>query len=148
MNIELDHDTVGDIVVKDLKQSIRMTLDDPYDLYHDYEQAYVLVDSMLEVLQYYMVLEDFEDFVETLPERHYGQTEETADIVINTLDIIDVVDNPDGSADIFYEMPTENMQDFANSGVLYALVKSMLGNPSDDQLCRWAIRGKEEEEKE
>jgi len=139
MNIELDYDTVGDIVAKDLQQSIRMTLEDPYELYHDYDQAYALVDSMLEVLEYYMVIEEFEEFVDTLPERNYGQTEETS----NSFEIIDIVENPDGSANITYEIAEEDKQEFVNSGISYALLKLALGNPTDDEIYLWALSGKE-----
>ena len=139
MNIELDYDTVGNIVAKDLQQSIRMTLEDPYELYHDYDQAYALVDSMLEVLEYYMVIEEFEEFVDTLPERNYGQTEETS----NSFEIIDIVENPDGSANITYEIAEEDKQEFVNSGISYALLKLALGNPTDDEIYLWALSGKE-----
>jgi len=139
MNIELDYNTVTEIVARDLSNSILLTMQNPYDLYHDYDQAYALVDSMLEVLEYYMVIEEFEEFVEMLPERHYGQTEET----FNSFEIIDIVENPDGSADITYEMAEDDRQEFVNNGVLYALLKSALGNPSDDEMYLWALSGKE-----
>ena len=141
MNIELDYDTVTEIIARELQNSIFLTMENPFDLYHDYGRAYALVDSMIETLEYYMVAEDFEDFVNTLPERIGIQDDDT----IDTIEIIDLVENDDGSANITFNIPEEHIGKFASDGVLYALTKAALGNPTNEELFRWATRGKEEE---
>ena len=58
--------------------------------------------------------------------------------------LTDSEENDDGSADVSFEIPKKDVAKFASEGVKYVLVKSVLGNPTDDQLVKWAERGKQE----
>ena len=138
MEVNIDNDLVSEIVIKDLKDGITTTLEDPYELYFDDDGAYMLVESMLDVLKYYMVEEDYEDFVKTLPQ--WQNIPEASEITV-----AEIVENDDGSADVCFDLPKKDVGKFASEGVKYVLLKSVLGNPTDDQLIKWAERGKQEQ---
>lgn len=137
MHVELNYDLINEIVVSELKDSIRMTLDEPYELYFDTQKAYDLVDSMLITLEYFMMADDFDDFVASLPEKE--------DTEVRVITVSDVVENEDGSADVSFDIPSKDIPSFVSAGVNFVLIKSIFGNPSDSELIRWIERGKQEE---
>jgi len=130
MQLDVPDDLVGVIVIKDLQDCIMMNLEE----YHD--GSYDLVNSMLKVLEYYMVYDDFIAFKKTLPNYEYGADE---------LTVTDISENADGSANISVDIPMKDVSAFASEGVKYVLMKSVFGNPSDDELVKWVERGKQEE---
>lgn len=134
MQIEIDYDMVNKIVVEDLKNAIRMTLDNPYELYFDTQKAYDLVDSMLITLEYFMLVDEFDAFVASLPEKE-----------VSEITVTDIIENDDGSANVTFDIPSKDVAAFTGQGINYVLLKSIFDNPSDNDLIRWIKRGQEEE---
>jgi len=100
------------------------------------DESYDLVNSMLDVLEYYMSYDDFVEFKKTLPDCDNG---------VDEIAVTDITENEDGSANISVDIPMKDVSAFVSEGVKYVLMKSVFGNPSDDELVKWVERGKQEE---
>ena len=63
----------------------------------------------------------------------------------DTFEVLCVEENEDGSAVIEVEAGPEMRKQFIEEGINFLLVKGALGCDTDE-ILRWAIRGKEEEQ--
>lgn len=145
MYVKIDDDQFYDLMVNDMKTSLIGILEDPYPLYHDVDQAYELVASMLNTLSYYMVETKYIEFENEL----FGEYEEFLNFIINPdengfeVKTIDV--NEDGSVNMTFDISgEENINDLVVNGVKYNLILAAL-ECDEETLVKWSLRGKEED---
>lgn len=127
MQIEINDDVFGDLVVQDLKISVETIMDNAGSLYGDEESDMNLVQSFIDVLSYYMVYSEHQEYVKNL----WAEKRErdlAMQVTSGTIEITELVENEDGSADITFEAPQHLMNKLAEKGFQYTLMESMFGN--------------------
>jgi hypothetical protein len=133
MQLEIDDDVFGDLVVQDLKICVESIMDNAGSLYGDEESDMNLVQSFIDVLGYYMVYSEHQEYVKNLwvekRERDLAMQSKSG-----TIEITELIENEDGSADITFEAPQELMNKLAEKGFQYTLVESMFGNLTIEEV--------------
>jgi hypothetical protein len=131
MQIEIDDDVFGDLVVQDLKICVETIMDDPASLYGDEERGMNLVQSFIDVMGYYMTSPEHEEYVKNLWVEKRQQ-----DAQSGVVEITDIVENEDGSADITFEAPPDIMKKFAEKGFQYTLIEAMFDNITLEEVIK------------
>lgn len=132
MQLEIDDDVFGDLVVQDLKISVETIMNNAGSLYGDEESDMNLVQSFIDVLGYYMVYSEHQEYVKNLwaEKRERDLAMRTS----GTIEITELVENEDGSADITFEAPQHLMNKLAEKGFQYALMESMFDNLTIEEV--------------
>jgi hypothetical protein len=136
MTEEINHktsDAIDTIVVERLKADLKLMLSMNVNLERPED-----VTSVVGVLKYYMLKEDYETFF-----REIGYKVDTPKE--NIIHFVDVKDNPDGSADVTVSFSGDKMKkSLIEEGLSYVLLKGAL-NLSNDDIVRLVQRGMQEE---
>ena len=115
MRLEITDDQAEELVIEMLKGDLRGMIGDEREE----------IKSIADVLRYYMPPDDYESF---LAEVGYNQ-----EAMGGFIDVVDVVDNPDGSADITVSITDEKLKkSMIEEGLEYTLLKNAFGLTSDD----------------
>jgi hypothetical protein len=125
--IELTYDQVDEIVLTELKEMLSSIMADPWPMYHDLAESRRDADAFLRVISYISTNADFELFKSSLD---YSQFES---ITTGSITIDEIIDNPDGSADIKFSASPDQLNMLAGQGMKYLLMKSM-SNKTDDEI--------------
>lgn len=145
MYIKIDHDELTNAIAADIKESIITIVNDPYSLYHDTEKSYNLVLSMLNTLSYYTLENEHKEFVDAILDSYEEFAEYANELDDENIVITDIIENEDGSASIAFDVKgDENTERLLGDGIKYSLILAAM-DCSEDDLIKWAIRGKEEE---
>lgn len=64
--VQITHEDLDRLIVEELQESVDYLLKDPWSYAHSYRETFYKVSGMLHVLEYYMVYEDFEKYVEEI----------------------------------------------------------------------------------
>jgi len=131
MLVKIDEEQIDEMVVTNMKESIAMILEEPYYLYHDTKRALMLVDSFVDVLGYYMLDGEHVDYVKSLD----------LEKLKNSIEILSVIDNPDGSANVSFDATLEQAELLAGEGFKYLLTKAAF-SVNDEQLTQILLKEK------
>jgi len=130
MKLEIEEDQAEKLVIEMLKGDLRRMIH-LNGVWDDRGE----VNAIAGVLRYYMRAEDCEAF---FAEIGYNREE-------GFIDVVDVVDNPDGSADITVSITDEKLkQKLVEEGLEYILLKNAFDLTSDD-VVRLVERGTKED---
>jgi hypothetical protein len=116
------------IVIDSLKESARSNFD------ADQNEDDIL-NHILGMLEYYMVYNDYQDFLKELYPQELTEEEASNFRVVEEF--------KDGSALIEFEVTEEEKKTLIGMGCNFGLIKLILGTASDDEILSWAQLGKE-----
>ncbi len=124
--IKLTYDQVDEIVLTELKSTLKDTMKDPWSSYHDLTESMKDVQAFLRVIEYFSTHDDFELFNSSLD---YSQFEKTQ---TGSITIDEILDNPDGSADVKFSASSDQLNMLAGEGLKYILIKATSGKTDDE----------------
>lgn len=133
-------EAIARIVVEELKTSVESFFDRG-EIHDDDKNT---LRSLLEVVSYYSVKEDYDSFFRMNKSQIETALGVEEPIGPNTLTIELISENPDGSANIDVTMGAEAKSTVMSEGVNFLLMKGILGG-NTEEILRWAQRGKQEE---
>jgi hypothetical protein len=108
----------SDIIIERLKNDLTFMIQDT-----DGSSKNELVDSMAETLRYYMQEQESEAFFSSI-----GYMKNIPLQRGNSIEILDIKDNPDGSADLTFSFSDEKLKKILiEEGMNYILIKNALG---------------------
>ncbi len=141
--VPVDDETVSEIVRKSLEEMLEINFRGDLD---DIETQ-TLVVSMLFVHDYYSTreqrlsfLEEFEDEI-----RELNSTLVVEDDDVSGIYNVETETADDGSLTISFDASPDVVESLQSKGMEYAIIRSILGDPTAEELIRWAERGKQEE---
>ena len=124
------------VTAESLKASVKYFLGGPDKL--DSEEKHIL-SCLLRVIEYYSLRADYQAYYETIAsavETALETTEPPDDII----EVLDIKENPDGSADISFNIGKNNVSQLVGEGIGFLLLKSCLlytsPSPRDRQKSR------------
>jgi hypothetical protein len=117
MKFELDWDVADQITTHTLKNIISNIAS---------EEDTSMLEHLIPVLEYFYGEKNTAAF---LKENNIEWVDEVSEIVID-----DIVDNPDGSANITFRADKDTTMLLAGEGLKYLLIKASLNNISDEDL--------------
>lgn len=148
--IELDNDTISEIVRKSIEEMFEINIRDVSD--SDIEGQSLLA-AMFILHRYYSTVEQHGEFVSEFAQ----EILELHDLINNDLTVIEdfdqtddvwnveTVEDVDGSLVITLDASPAAVDRLAGKGIEYSVILGALGDPTSEQLLRWAERGKQEE---
>ena len=108
------------VTAESLKTSVNYFLGGPEKL--DKEEKHIL-SSLLRVIEYYSLRLDYQEFYESI--KYDVETAlETRESADNIIEILDVKENKDGSADISFNIGNDNISLLVGEGLAFLLLKS------------------------
>ena len=108
------------VTAESLKTSVNYFLGGPEKL--DKEEKHIL-SSLLRVIEYYSLRLDYQEFYESI--KYDVETAlETREPANNIIEILDVKENKDGSADISFNIGNDNISLLVGEGLAFLLLKS------------------------
>jgi hypothetical protein len=116
MELKLSEEQVDEIVIKDLKSLLQ---------FYTQEKNFEMIENILPILQVYMLASDFEDI-----RKNYGLPE----VEPNRIVIDEIIDQDDGSALMNFRVSDSVKNSLMSEGFKYLLIKTVLGNPTDDEI--------------
>jgi hypothetical protein len=124
--IKLTYDQVDEIVLTELQYRLKDIMFDPWSSYHDLTESMKDVQAFLRVIEYFSTQDDFELFKSSLD---YSGFE---DIPTGSITIDEIVDNPNGSADVKFTASPDQLNMLAGEGLKYILMKAASGKTDDE----------------
>jgi hypothetical protein len=124
--VKLTYDQVDEIVLTELKEMLSSIMADPWPMYHDLVKSKRDADAFLRVISYISTHADFELFNSSLD---YSQFEKTQ---TGSITIDEILDNPDGSAEVKFSASPDQLNMLAGEGVKYLLMKGVSGKTDDE----------------
>jgi len=132
VTVELMCDQVDGIILADLKSVVRGILNDPWECHHNLDETSHCVDAFLKVIEYYTIVKDYQDFVETLDFEKLKTVSPSSDKVVGHVDMVNITEMKDGSAVVDFTVDVENQATLIGEGFKYLLMKAALGKTDDD----------------
>lgn len=141
-HVSVNEDDVSEIARLSLQESLSLNLATIGNNPNDYEKA--LIAGLFVVLDYYSTKEQLEAFDAEESEA----LDEFNELLLNqegNISNVETVEESDGSLTISFDVDEGARDHLAAKGAEYTILMAVLGNPSPDDVIRWAERGKQEE---
>lgn len=138
----VSEDDVSEIVRLSLQESLSSNLATIGNNPNDYEKG--LIAGLFAALDYYSTQEQLEAFADEESEA-LDEFDKSLLIQDGNISNMETVEESDGSWTVSFDVDDETRDHLAAKGTEYAILMSILGNPSPVDVIRWAERGKQEE---